>query len=70
MIAFALGVLAGFVIVAIAAVIIMNWPEAEREAPPVVYHAIGAGRLHDTSQTFGAVPSDWNPVFRPNDFRK
>jgi hypothetical protein len=64
-IAFALGVVAGFVLAVLAAIVFLNLPEPKRLQPPVKFAAIGAGSVH-TSRPVGAVPEDWQPIFRPN----
>jgi hypothetical protein len=59
--AFGLGVLAGFVIVAVAAVIIMNCPEPEHTATPVQWGAVSVPPSYAPESN---APVEWPAALR------
>ena len=64
MIAFTLGVLAGFALAAIAAVIVLHWPEPEREAPPMRWSAVSAPRSDRPYADVSNAPVEWPATLR------
>jgi hypothetical protein len=64
MLLFLAGLLAGIAVTVAAAVAILRWQPERTETPR--YFAVGADRLHDSTVNHNAPPSDWQPIFRPN----